>query len=83
MGRPVMKLIPFKPAAILTAFVLSISLNSCSNYDSQPKNDAATGALIGAGIGAAVAGDGDRLGGAALGAAAGGALGYGVGKTRE
>ena len=76
-----MKMLQLKTAAVLS--VLALSLSSCSNYDSQPKNDAATGALIGAGIGAAVAGDGDRLGGAAIGAAVGGAGGYGIGKARE
>ena len=75
-----MKMLQLKTAAVLS--VLALSLSSCSNYDSQPKNDAATGALIGAGIGAAVAGDGDRLGGAAIGAAVGGAGGYGIGKAR-
>ena len=73
-------MLQLKIAAVLS--VLAFGLSSCSNYDSQPKNDAATGALIGAGIGAAVAGDGDRLGGAAIGAAIGGAGGYGVGKAR-
>ena len=76
-----MKMLQLKIAAVLS--VLALSLSSCSNYDSQPKNDAATGALIGAGIGAAVAGDGDRLGGAAIGAAVGGAGGYGIGKARD
>jgi hypothetical protein len=76
-----MKMLQLKTAAVLS--VLALSLSSCSNYDSQPKNDAATGALLGAGIGAAVAGDGNRLGGAAIGAAVGGAGGYGVGKARE
>ena len=75
-----MKTITF---SALVGLVLPLSLNSCTNFDSQPKNDAATGALIGAGLGAAVAGDGDRLKGAALGGALGGAAGYGIGKARE
>ena len=75
----------FQTTAIVacSALLLPLSLNSCSNYDSKPKNNAATGALIGAGLGAAVAGDGDRAQGALLGGAIGGAAGYGVGKASE
>ena len=67
----------------IAALLIPCSLNSCTTFNAQPKNDAATGALIGAGLGAAVAGDDDRLKGAALGGVLGGAAGYGIGKARE
>lgn len=75
-----MKMFQLKAAVACAALLLPISLNSCSNFDSQPKNDAATGALLGAGLGAAIGGDAED---AVLGAALGGAAGYGVGKARE
>ena len=78
-----MKMFHLKFAAACALLVLPISLNSCTNYDTRAKNDAATGALMGAAVGAALGGDGDRLEGAAVGAAVGGAAGYGIGKARE
>lgn len=67
---------------ILTLSASGLFLTSCSNYDTQAKNDAATGALIGAGAGAVLGDSGNRAGNAALGAALGGAAGYAVGANR-
>ncbi len=79
----VMKKMKLTAVAAASALVLPLGLNSCQNFDSTPKNDAATGALIGAGVGAAVAGEGNRLKGAAIGSAVGGAGGYAVGSARR
>lgn len=75
-----MKISKLTAAVACAALLLPFSLNSCSNFDSQPKNDAASGALMGAAAGALIGGDVED---AALGAAIGGAAGYGVGKARE
>lgn len=78
-----MKNMKLTALAAASALFLPFGLNSCQNFDSTEKNDAATGALIGAGLGAAVAGEGDRLKGAAIGGALGGAGGYAVGSARD
>lgn len=78
-----MKAFKISAIPVLSALFLSFSASSCSNYDTNTKNKAATGSLIGAGVGAAVAGKNNRVGGALLGGAIGAAGGAAVGHHQD
>ena len=78
-----MKLIKHSAIPVISALFIALTASSCSNYDTNTKNKAATGSLIGAGVGAAVAGDGNRVGGALLGGAIGAAGGAAVGHSQD